>query len=320
MQTIEITDTRRSVDLINGGARRGAHAMATALADYHRNGVFQLSTTYVDPSPGRAVAMRDEVRSLGLPAVADERGIEEYLALESPPKNAVLVLHLDSPKAIARAIELSDDMPILSYTVLYWPTGHVTGLHSVISPEDFRTRHQLAHVYRRFADVTARAGSSAIFGERAPAANRDLEPLYRQAFANHLRANLPKLAACLEPESPSVEMTFDGRVAEPVVILDSETAWLNETELRESIPRLITTPVAPGQGVLVCEVGPDGIRIHRALLRRIDRTLEVRTITGVDPRLTAALATADRLATPVASRTDAILPVSLMAGALLMTD
>ncbi len=58
--------------------------------------------------------------------------------------------------------------------------------------------------------MTERSGSAAIFGEEAPADDRLVEPLYRDSFAQHLKRNLPKLAAGLEPEDPPVSLSFDG--------------------------------------------------------------------------------------------------------------
>src|SRR5262245_31422179 len=258
-----MTTTRtphRIVPLIHAGARRGAEALVPYLAAWNREAGVPLRSIYVDPVPGRAAAMRDRARGLTLSAEAEEATIEDFLPrTDRRESHGVIVLSLDHPRSISRALELSTGHPVLGYSLWQFPTGHLAGCQVAIAPSDEAVRRRLAALFLALDSRTARAGSQAIFGERADAANRVAEPLYRACFGAHLTRNLPKLASGLEAEDSSIEFVLNTVSPEAAIIVESPRAWRSETELHGEATG---NPIAPGGALLILEIGPNGLRVH----------------------------------------------------------
>jgi hypothetical protein len=314
-----MTKTRtplRIVPLIHAGARRGAEALAPYLAAWNRESGMSLRPIYVDPVPGRAATMRDRARELALPAEAEEAAIEDYLAKgEQHEPRSVLLLSLDHPRSISRTLESSAGHPVLAYSMWQFPTGHLAGFQAVIAPADEATRRRLAALFLALGSLlTARAGSGAIFGEGADGANRVAEPMYRARIGAHLARNLPKLVAGLEPEDPAVELVMTASSPEATIIVESPRAWRSAADL---LGEGAGSPIAPGQSLLILELGPDGLRVHRVRLRRVDRTVDFSTVTGTEPRMRER---SDRRIQSKDLDRRALAALGLTMGALLLTD
>ena len=305
----------RIVPLIHAGARRGARALAPYLATWNRQATFSLSPVYVDPVPGRADAMRERASELGLAALAEESAIEDYLTgnKEHDPRS-VLLLSLDNPRSISQALDASTGIPVLAYSIWQFPTGHLAGFQAAIAPDDEATRRRLAGFFRAVDTLTARAGSGAVFGERANGANHATEPFYRNGFGAHLARSLPKLASRLEPDDPPIGLVLGGGPPEAATIVESPRQWRREDDLLGEAPK---NPIAPGSSQLILELGPDGLRVHRLRLRRVDRGVTLTTITGTEPRGPARF---HRGVPSPSSDPRTLAALGLTLGALLLTD
>jgi hypothetical protein len=310
--------TRRNGNrrIIQAGARRGAEALLPHLAHWEKGGRRSFGLAYVDPVPGRAESMAERARAQGLDAGAEEAAIEDFLPQSTASSShSTLILSLDHPRALSRAFAVSAGLPTLAYQLWQFPTGHLAGFQAVVAPEQDAERQRLAALFVRLDELASRQGSETILGLQA-GTNRVVEPLYREGFGRHLTRNLPKLAAGLAPEDPAVGLVLDGRTPEPAVIVESPRGWKTEAALLEETSAMITDPLTPGDSRLLLELGPDGLRAHRLRLRRVDRKVDVTTVTGAEPGIVQPRLEEEKQ--PRSRRGMAAL--GLTTGALLLTD
>src|SRR5713226_6426416 len=107
-QIAPVEQTR--IEVITGGANRGARLMQPAIERFNRtSNRFTIAPIYTDPVPERANQLVRAAHSRGIPARAVEAKLEEVLPLPNL-KNMPLIISVDNADAIASALDTIDLM------------------------------------------------------------------------------------------------------------------------------------------------------------------------------------------------------------------
>jgi len=269
--------------VVVGGARRGAELMQPAIQMFNEDSQrFAIAPLYVDPYPRRAMELAVRARENGIPALAAEARVEEMLQKAGENELAPLVLHVDRPLVVATALRAATNRSVLGYMLLRMPTGELYGMRMVLCSYETELKHLGAQFFEGLGEVTARSGTSFIVGEQGRPEHLVVEPVYREWFASHMKINLAKLVAGLEPESNPFEVTPDGRRVLPLHIWDSRSGWEAPLALTARITSKPVFPVIRGGEFAVGEIGPDGVRIHRLRFRQTDGKLTLYGMILVD--------------------------------------
>jgi hypothetical protein len=252
------------------------------IGEFNRNSTtYKVVPHYVDPVPGRAVALAERATAMGIQADWMEGRVEQCLpALRQHQHQPMtpLLLNIDRPRELATAIRQSRGLPVLAYMMMRTPNGELLGIRVVIEADDDEGREMAATFFGQLGEVTARRGHNAIFGERGEASHMVNEPLYRAWFAKHAEENLPKVISGLEPDSALIELTADGVTTLPMQVHNSrETGWAEPTDLAREVAES-GAPLLRGEDFVVAEQGPDGVRLHLARVRKTDKALAVKPL------------------------------------------
>ena len=277
---------QQPIHVINGGANRGAMMNLPYIAQFNADSTtLRMQPQYIDPVPGRAAALAERATSMGIPATWLEGRVEQCLpALRQHQPTTPLLLNIDRPGELAKAIRQSRGLPVLAYMMMRTPNGELLGIRVVIEAGDDEGREKAAAFFDQLGEVTARRGSNAIFGERGEASHLANESIYREWFARHSESNLPKIIAGLEPDSALIEVTRDGRTTIPMMVHDSRlTGWAQPMDLAREVTES-GAPLLRGEDFVVAEQGPDGVRLHQARVRKIDNALVVKPLGVSAPR------------------------------------
>ncbi len=278
--------TRRT--LLNPGANRGARENIKALRVFNQTSTAAvIETTYVDPVPGRAEETAELARREGVPSEAIEATGEEVI---DDARGALQLANVDSPATLAELVGRAGarGIPTLGYLMLTAGNGRLAGLRIALPAGEHERRGEVEAFLRALAGVTARSGSRALFGDEARNAHHLAEPLLREAFAGHTETELARLSAGVTPEHAPIDITFDGRVALPVLVV-RRAAYGEPGEVLESVARVPAVPLRRGTNFLVAEVTDgDGIRLHEARRRIVDGRIDVRRATTIDEAMLRA--------------------------------
>ena len=158
---------------------------------------------------------------------------------------------------------------MLGYMIIDIPPHGVTAWR--FSLQDTEQQQQLAALCGKLSSVSAPGSTEDVFGAKSETVNRILEDRYRAWIATHFKSNLGKLVHGLKPESASAEVTWNGHQTSRVVVLDSEAGRRSVDELLRDLRSCLQVAIRPGQDFAIVELAPDGIRIHQARYRAIDR-------------------------------------------------
>jgi hypothetical protein len=268
---------------LNGGSGRGALQNLPYLAEFNRNSsTYQVQPIYCDPVPRRALELAERANSMGVPAKWIEERIERCLPALRQNLTTPLLLNIDKARDLVVAIRQCSGQPVLAYLLIKTPNSELLGIRVVIEAHDNEGRERVASFFEQLGEVTARRGSNSIFGENGEATHMANEPVYRNWFARHAEANLPKLISGLEPDSALIEVTKDGSTTMPLQLHDSRhTGWAVPEDLASEVADS-GAPMLRGENFVVGEEGPDGIRFHQARVRKTDRVLTVKPL-GISP-------------------------------------
>jgi hypothetical protein len=207
------TPERARVDVLTGGANRGARLMQPAFQEFNRaSNRFTLAPIYADPVPERAALLVREAAKRGVSARAIEARVEEVLPAREF-KHLPLILSVDNAEAIATALEsvVLAERPVLIYFLIRLPNEELLGFRAVLQRGDEEHLQVGTRFFRKLAHVTARSGAAAILGAEGRPEHLAIEPAYRKWFAEHMNANLTKIVAKIRPESDPFEITTDGK-------------------------------------------------------------------------------------------------------------
>lgn len=274
---------RRTVEVLNAGAHRGARENLDAFARWNRESTsVTLVPRYIDPVLGRAELMKAEAIRHGVPAEAEEGTIEATI-LEEDAKGKPIVLNLDRPEAIAKTILAAEhtNAPILGYLLLKLPSGQLWGIRFYLRPGDNAGRLVAVKFFHRLGELTARRGSAAVLGAEGDVAHRAAEARYRHWFADHLRDNIGKLLAGIAPTGHTFEITDDGATTYALIVRDSET-WSEPRTLAESVAADPPVPIVRGESWVIGEVTPEGVRFHKVRRRQADDKVALQGLGVID--------------------------------------
>lgn len=116
---------RATVEVINGGANRGARQNLQYMRRFNDSSeLYQLVPTYVDPIPGRAQTLVAEAGSRGLQANWREGTIESFLGQLPADGQGPLVLNIDRPAMVARSIQSSIPKRMPVESALFYACGY----------------------------------------------------------------------------------------------------------------------------------------------------------------------------------------------------
>jgi hypothetical protein len=285
---------RRALKVYNGGAHRGAEQNLPAFIDYNAGSTAAaIVPVYVDPSPGRAAAMKETAERRGLVAEAIEAKIEDVVAANDVDDGAPIVLNLDRASAVASVLKSTDrkGRPTLGYILLKLPSGRLWGLRFALEAGDAVARKEAIAFFERLATVSERAGSRWVVGVEASPAHVLAEPAIRQWFADHCAANLAKVAAGVEPVSNAFEVTTNGRETFTLHIMVRDT-WSDPEVLAREVLENPSSPIRRGIEFVVCEITPAGLRFHE-VRRRTDDRITMRGAQTMDREAVEARARAE---------------------------
>ncbi len=282
MKTSTKTKPRRTVEVLNAGANRGAHENLFAFAEWNRESTsVALVPRYIDPVLGRAELMKAAALRHGVAAEAVEGTIEAAIA-EADAKGKPVILNLDRPEAIAKTIlAIDNDSAILGYLLLKLPSGELWGVRFYIRPSDLAARLDGVKLFHRLGEITARRGSAAILGAEGDAAHRAVEARYRHWFAAHTRENIGKLLAGIEPTGNTFEITDDGATTYALITREGET-WSDPRVLAESVAANPPIPILRGESWVIAEVTADGVRFHKVRRRQADDRVALHGLGVID--------------------------------------
>lgn len=274
-----------------GGAHRGAREIVPIVTDLNRTTEsLALAPTFVDPMPGRSVALASRACAEGIAARGIQGRIEEVLS-DAVFSRAPVILHVDDAGTIAST--LADTVLAMRRVCVYLfvrlPSAELLGIRGVLGEGDEKVRDEAVAFFGRLGDVTARASAGQIFGREGRPEHATIEPVYRRRwFGEHLRSNLRRAYAGTRPEFHPFEVTTDGTQTLPLLFHRASEGWTPVDELASGVVRQTTMPLIPGREMMIAEVGARGIRLHRAWIRVKDGSIRARSAAEVTPEGYAA--------------------------------
>ncbi len=285
--------TRLSV--FSGGAGRGARHLMPVIREINDiSSRVRIEPTYVDPVPAKAATLAGEAVEQGVRAYSVEGHVEEFLTAETSDGRivGVVVLNLDRAAAIASALRVAmvQGQGVLGYLLIATPSAELLGVRLCFRANERDLVDKAARFFDGLAVVTARSGSSWVVGNNGRPEHRAAEAVYREWFADHLRANLQRVVGDIEPECSPVELTRDGRTTLAAVVTESPTGWKDPRDLAEEVAADPPMPLVRGEDFAILETGTDGVRIHRIRLRATDGRLAVFDTTAIDQATVDAIA------------------------------
>lgn len=278
------------------GAHRGARQNIPHLARIENDSTrITPQITYVDLYPGRAVQTAELARGRGLTARGVEERAEDYLD-NGLPEHTPIFLHLDDPNAVATILRRAEGKPypIAGDMLLRTPDEHLLGLGFTITEGDDDAKRRVASVFQAIDRVTPRRGAAWVIGEHGRPEHRAAEDAYRTWIGEHARRDLARLMVGLPPESYELELTTNGRNRLPVFVEENTSAWQEPFTLARAFAANPPTAVLRGEEFAIAEIGPNGLRLHIARIRRTDGAVALQGFVGYDPATLDALDRAER--------------------------
>jgi len=276
--------TTTYIDL--GGLHRGGeHAMDT-INEWNRSSPTAiLGVNGFDMNPNRIHEARGYAARTNLSLVAQHGRVQDFVATDGVNgAGRPIIMAVDDARSGAEvsAMCASFGRAMLLYLIIRLPNKQLVGLTVVLRKEDAAEKLALAAFLLALADCTVRKGYRAVLGDDGLPEHVFREPHYRQLFRAHLTDNLPRLLWDLEPEAAPIEATFNGDTRMPLLIEDSRAGWRDATTLAQDVLARPSVSIAPGKDLCIGEVGPDGIRLHIARYRALDRALSVNATSVID--------------------------------------
>jgi hypothetical protein len=281
----ELIAADRLVDL--GGLHRGGeHALDTISAWNRSSPNVVLGVNGYDVNPNRIHHAVAHAAHANLPLVARHGRLQDFMAADGPAAaDRPLIVAVDDARSGAEVSAMCASFlrAMLLYLIIRLPNTQLVGLTAVLRKSDVEEKLALAAFLLAIADNTVRKGHRAVLGDEGLPEHVFLEPHYRQLFRAHLTDNLPRLLWDLEPEAAPIEVTFDGETRLPLLIEDSRAGWRDVETLARDVFGRPSVAIAPGKDLCIGEVGPDGLRLHTARYRVLDRALSVNATSVIDP-------------------------------------
>lgn len=279
-----IAPTTTYIDL--GGLHRGGeHAMDTIDAWNRTSPTAVLGVNGFDMNPNRIHEAQGYAARSNLSLVAKHGRVQDFVAADGVnAASRPIIIAVDDARSGAEVCAMcaSFKRAMLLYLIIRLPNKQLVGLTAVLRKDDVAEKLALAAFLLALADCTVRKGHRSVLGAEGLPEHVFIEPQYRQLFRAHLTDNLPRLLWDLEPEAAPVEVTFNGDTRMPLLIEDSRAGWRDATSLARDVLARPSVSIAPGKDLCIGEVGPDGIRLHIARYRALDRALSVNATSVID--------------------------------------
>lgn len=279
-----ITPDPRLVDL--GGLNRGGrHAMDTLNGFNEASPLITLGVNGYEMNPNRIHEAGAYASQLALQLTAHHGRVQDFVAADGiNAADRPIIIAVDDARSGAEVCAMcaSFNRAVLLYLIIRLPNKQLVGLTAVLRKEDAEEKLALAAFLLALSDCTVRKGHRAVLGDDGLPEHVFQEPHYRQLFRAHLTDNLPRLLWDLEPEAAPIEVTFNGDTRMPLLIEDSRAGWRDATTLARDVLARPSVSIAPGKDLCIGEVGPDGIRLHIARYRALDRALSVNATSVID--------------------------------------
>jgi hypothetical protein len=279
-----ITPDPHIIDL--GGLNRGGrHAMDTINAFNQASPLITLGVNGYEMNPNRIHEAGAYAAKRGLQLATHHGRVQDFVATDGVnAADRPIIIAVDDARSGAEVCAMcaSFNRAVLLYLIIRLPNKQLVGLTAVLRKEDAQEKLALAAFLLALSDCTVRKGHRAVLGDDGLPEHVFQEPYYRELFRAHLTDNLPRLLWDLEPEAAPIEVTFNGDTRMPLLIEDSRASWRDATTLARDVLARPSVSIAPGKDLCIGEVGPDGIRLHIARYRALDRALSVNATSVID--------------------------------------
>jgi len=301
-QVITIPDNRnRTVREVDGiGMNLGGRHAINSIADFNAASPnVEVALRGIDVNPNNLLTSAAEATQRGVQFMVHHGRGEDVVEHDGTENDRPIICATDDPRANARICRAAaaTGRALLLYLLIRMPTKALIALTVVIGKGDAKQKERLALFLDALADATVRRGSQAVLGVNALPEHVFLEPHFRLLFRAHLTTNLPKLLWDLDPDAAPIEISFDGEKRLPVVVEDSRAGWRDAQRLASDVLARQDVVIEPGKDLAIAEIGPDGIRLHVARMRALDRSLSVNDTTDINAEAFAeALRRAERQA------------------------
>jgi hypothetical protein len=279
-----ITRDLRLID-VGGLNRGGRHAMDTIDLFNQASPLVTLGVNGYEMNPNRIHEAGAFAAERGLRLATHHGRVQDFVAADGvKAADRPIIIAVDDARSAAEVCAMcaSFNRAVLLYLIIRLPNKQLVGLTAVLRKEDAQEKVALTALLLALSECTVRKGHRAVLGDDGLPEHVFQEPHYRQLFRAHLTDNLPRLLWDLEPEAAPIEVTFNGDTRMPLLIEDSRAGWRDATTLARDVLARPSVPIAPGKDLCVGEVGPDGIRLHTARYRALDRGLSVNATSVID--------------------------------------
>ena len=256
-------DLRSTVTL--AGAHRGAEYLLDPFVEWERQTSPGALVRVIDPRPERISAFSEKASARGLATEGIALRLEELLA-QAPLEDRVLVLTLDTPGAVARALSLthSAKVTLLGYLLLRLPSGLLWGMRMIFLPEDATARRQAERFFDLLSRLTSPGGSGEIIGAGGAPEHLAIEGLLRSWMGSHLKDNLGKVMAGLPVTAYPIEVTDDGDSGVPLLLIEEENGSTKHST--QSLIEGLGMPLPAGKAFMVAYLSAGSIRFTRVHL------------------------------------------------------
>lgn len=270
---------RRTIAIDQIGAGRATKFVIPELAKmFEPSGLTDVSLVLHDPAPGKAVARAREATALGIEARAEEMtGQEAMRAAGSTGR--IAFISIDDATSCAECLLLAAEhnRPVVFTLFIQLPNGKLVAMRATFAASDQEGKRALAAFLFTLGKITARTGSSKVWGADAPPANILLEPSMRAWFFQAFQRAVD-MAEGLAPEGAPVEITFDGSETVTLFLRNSTAGFADRATLASELETQTVTPLRKGSSFAIAEVGTDSIQLVNGKYRALDRKVAIDTV------------------------------------------
>jgi hypothetical protein len=296
MTTALAIPERRTLHVVQAGTNHGARGNLPHLRRLHEESdVINVEIIGVDPLPNRARAYAADADRLGLRTTSREAKIEEFI--DELPEGAPVLLNMDNPAAHAAALrQFADrDVAVLGGFFAASPAdGQLFGFRYACSAQEHEPKREVAQFCEHLAAFAGRGGRDRVWGERGRPEHLPLEPVYRQWEGSFVQDTLDKLAIGVPSNYHYLELTRDGRTTLPIIPRSGAEHDLSPFALATEVLGNPPVAILRGDGFVVAELRPDGVRFHFARLGKTDGRVRVNGYAGFDRETLDATERAER--------------------------
>ena len=244
----------------------------------------RLDLVLVDAEPGRSRDAAARLRSMGMQSQFLEAPIEDVriVGTNSGDPQGIMVNLTDDPGVTPWLLRKYRGFSVITQIYTRMPNGTLYGQSATLRPEAETEREKLAAFFEAAQKVTARTGAEDLWGSLGLPEHRMAEPLYRNWQMRLLEGSLMRLATKRDLPGDPIQISIDGQTSVPMIIQDHRDRWRGDEEITAEIVDSACQPLIRGRGFAIGEIGPDGVRIHHARLRKLDGRVSLHGFSALD--------------------------------------